>query len=92
MTITRDGNGSWPGISCENVSMLLHQSIIYFTFFDHNLMTDTPTGGVVCDSMLLGKFVDKRVLLQIRFRFVLNVVVQRKHFLRVSIRRILIQH
>jgi hypothetical protein len=46
-----------------------------FTFLDHDLVTNTPTSGIVCNSMLLGEFVDKRVFLQVGFGLVLDVVV-----------------
>jgi hypothetical protein len=48
-------------------------------------MTDTPAGRIVCDSMLLGEFVDKSVFLKVGFGLVLDVVVQCEYHLAVVV-------
>lgn len=47
-----------------------------FTFFDHNLVADTPASRVKVNTMLSSKLLDQAVLLQVGFGLILDVVVE----------------
>jgi hypothetical protein len=65
MTVTSHYHLSWPCI----------------TLLYHDLVANTSSCGVEVDSVLLGKLFNLAVLGKIRFRFVLYIVVEGKHWL-----------
>lgn len=66
MAVAGDDHGTRPGV----------------TLLDHDLVTDTTSGWIEVDRILLCELLNVGVLSEVLLRLILNVVVERKDWLR----------